>query len=115
MLIFQRLIANHLAESIKRLLCLSTLGYRISELKHKEGNRTFFSKVNSLLDLAENEGAFKFAVCYTNLLWSDLTKLDLTDVDTLVSDLYNKLPDYLRYKSKDIVEAEMKKVIISFA
>lgn len=115
MLIFQRLIANHLPESIKRLLCLSTLGYRISQLKHKEVNRTFFSKVNSLLDLAENEGALKFAVCYTNLLWSDLTKLDLTDVDTLVSDLYNKLPDYLRYKSKDVVEAEMKKVIISFA
>lgn len=115
MVFFQHLIAKHLPAGIKRLICLSTLGYRINQLRRANDNRTFFSKLNSLLDLAENEGALRFAVCYTSLFWSGLTKLDLSNVDKLVDDLYQKLPEYLRYKNKDVVEAEMKKVILSFA
>nr|DAS66959.1 MAG TPA: hypothetical protein [Caudoviricetes sp.] len=115
MVIIQRLIARHLPTGIKRLLCLSTLGYRINQLSHQQVNRTYFSKVNSLLDLAENEGALRFAVCYTNYFWHNLTNIDLNNLDQMVRDLYEKLPNYLKYREQQVVEAEMKKVILSFA
>ena len=115
MVFIQRLISKHLPSGIKRLLCLSTLGYRINQLTHQQVNRSYFSKVNSLLDLAENEGALRFAVCYTNLFWKNLTNIDLNNVDELVGQLYQELPSYLRYKERQVVELEMKKVILSFA
>lgn len=115
MSLIQRLISNHLPVAIKRLLCLSTLGYRINQITKQTVSRFYYSKVNALLDLAENEGALRFAVCYTNLFWRNLVEVDLKNVDKLVSELYTNLPGYLKYQEQAIVEEEMKKVILSFA
>lgn len=114
MSLIQRLISDHLPAGIKRLLCLSTLGYRINQITKQTVSRSYYSKINSLLDLAENEGALRFAVCYTNLFWRNLIEIDLKNVDRLVEDLYRNLPGYLKYQKREIVEEEMKKVILSF-
>lgn len=111
---FADLLSRHLPNNVKRMICLATFSSKLVQENGLPLNSTFFNKLNNTLDLAENEGSMKFAVCFTEYLWGK-TKLDKLTHSDVTEYLYQAIPPCLRWDSKENIKQDLSLALTKFA